>query len=324
MRGKNGVSTSKAISKHPGQLSFGKRLLRDFAKNKELYLLVLPVLIFYGLFHYGPMYGATIAFENFKPALGIGGSDWVGFKYFMEFFSSYYFGRLLLNTVRISFFMLVIGFPAPIILALLINEVKSKKFSRTVQTIAYMPHFVSLVVVCGMIVQFCRDTGFITQMLSVFGVPAKNMLDNPDYFIPMYVISGIWQEIGWGSIIYLAALAGIDQEQYEAAKIDGAGRWKQTIHVTLPGIMPQIIILFIMRMGNVLSVGYEKIILLYTPLTYEVGDVINSFVYRKGLLEFGWSYAAAVGFFNSVVNLLFLISANYICGRLSSDDVSLF
>ena len=320
------MSTAKAVkaAKSPNGLSFGKRLLRDLAKNRDLYILVIPVLLFYAIFHYGPMYGATIAFKEYKPALGIGGSPWVGFMHFRDFFSSYYFGRLLLNTVRISFVMLIFGFPAPIILALLINEVKSRNFSRTIQTVTYMPHFISMVVVCGMIVQFCKDTGFITQMLSVFGVPAKNMLDNSSYFVPIYAISGIWQEIGWGSIIYLAALAGIDQEQYEAAKIDGANRWKQTIHVTIPGILPQIIILFILRMGSALNVGYEKIILLYNPLTYEVADVISTFVYRKGLLEFGWSYSSAVGLFNSVVNLLFLIGANYISKRASSDDVSLF
>lgn len=307
-----------------GKPSFWSRVKKDFSLNKGLYLLVIPVIVYYLIFHYGPMYGASIAFKDFKPALGITGSPWVGLKHFKDFFSSYYFGRLLLNTLRISFATLVFGFPAPIILALLINEVQSRAFSRGVQTITYMPHFISTVVVCGMIIQFTKDTGFITNILGVFGVPAKNMLDNPRYFIPIYVISGIWQEVGWGSIIYLAALQGIDQELYEAAKIDGAGRWKQTLHVTLPGILPQVVILLIMRMGRILNVGYEKIILIYNPLTYEVADVISTFVYRKGLLEFGWSYSSAVGLFNSVVNLAFLVFANWFSARVSEDEVSLF
>lgn len=315
---------STKTAKHHSNMSFGKRLLVDLVKNKDLYLIAIPVLLFYAIFHYGPMYGAVIAFKNYKPALGISGSPWVGLMHFKDFFSSYYFTRLLGNTLRISLTTLIFGFPAPIILALLINEIKGRTFSRGIQTITYMPHFISLVVVGGMIIHFCKDTGVITQALSVFGVPAKNMLDNPNYFIPIYVISGIWQEIGWGSIIYLAALSGIDQEQYEAARIDGANRWKQTLHITIPGIMPQIIILFILRMGSMLNVGYEKIILIYNPLTFEVADVISTFVYRKGLLEFGWSYSAAVGLFNSAINLMFLIVTNYLSKRASSDDVSLF
>lgn len=304
----NTVSTKSTVKR----LSFGNKLAIDLKKNKELYLIALPVIAFYILFHYTPMYGAIIAFKNFNPAKGILGSSWVGFKHFQDFFSTYYFGRLLTNTLTISITSLVVGFPAPIILALLINELRSRVFSRTVQTITYMPHFISTVVVCGMIVNFTKDTGAITTFLSYFGFPKETMLNNPGMFVPVYVISGLWQEIGWGSIIYLAALTGIDQELYEAARIDGAGRWKQTLNITIPCLIPTIIILFILRMGNMLNVGFEKIILLYNPTIYETSDVISSFVYRKGLQEFSWSFSAAVGLFNSVINFTLVIASNWI------------
>ncbi len=304
----NTVSTKSTAKR----VSFGNKLAIDFKKNKELYLIALPVIAFYILFHYTPMYGAIIAFKNFNPAKGILGSSWVGFKHFQDFFSTYYFWRLLKNTLTISITSLVVGFPAPIILALLINELRSRAFSRTVQTITYMPHFISTVVVCGMIVNFTKDTGAITTFLSYFGFPKETMLNNPGMFVPVYVISGLWQEIGWGSIIYLAALTGIDQELYEAARIDGAGRWKQTLNITIPCLIPTIIILFILRMGNMLNVGFEKIILLYNPTIYETSDVISSFVYRKGLQEFSWSFSAAVGLFNSIINFTLVIASNWI------------
>ena len=303
---------------------FWTRLRRDLQVNKDLYLLVIPVLVFYGLFHYVPMYGAVIAFQNFRPALGIAESDWVGFMHFRDFFGSMFFQRVVWNTIRISLLGLIFVFPAPIILALLINEVKNKYFARAVQTITYMPFFISMVVVAGIIRIFVGSTGVITQLLSPFGVPARNMLDNLSYFLPILVVSEIWQTVGWGSIIFLAALQGIDQEQYEAAAIDGAGRWKQTIHVTIPGIMTTIIILFILRMGTMLSVGAERILLLYSPMVFEVADVISTFVFRRGLLEFQWSYAAAVNLFNSVVNVFFLVAANQISRRVTRNEVSLF
>jgi putative aldouronate transport system permease protein len=304
--------------------SFGKRLAEDLARNKELYLLVLPVLVFYAVFHYGPMYGASIAFQNFRPALGIGGSEWIGLTHFKDFFSSVFFTRVVFNTVRVSLFRLVLEFPAPILLALLINEVKHKYFARTVQTITYMPFFISIIVVAGMIRTFVGEHGLITQFLSVFGFQPTNLLNHSSYFLQVLIVSDIWQSVGWGSIIFLAALQGIDMEQYEAAAIDGAGRFKQTIHITLPGILPTIIILFILRMGTMLSVGAEKILLLYSPLTWEVSDVISTFVYRRGLLDAQYSYASAVGLFNSVVNIAFLLTANYLSKKVSQDNTSLF
>lgn len=294
------------------KLTLGQKLKKDFQKNKGLYVLIIPVVLFYIIFHYGPIYGAIIAFKQYAPAKGIMGSPWVGFKHFKEFFESIYFWRLLKNTLTISITELIFGFPAPIILALMINELRSRTYSRLVQTITYMPHFVSMVVVCGMIVQFTKDSGFITQFLGLFGFPQETMLNNPSMFVPIYVISNIWQGVGWGSIIYLAALTGIDQELYEAAKIDGAGKWRQTINITLPCLLPTIIILFILRLGNMLNVGFEKIILLYNPATYETADVISSYVYRKGIQEFSWSFSTAVGLFNSVINFALVISANKI------------
>jgi putative aldouronate transport system permease protein len=301
--------------------SFKHRFLRDFKLNRLLYIMMIPVILYYVVFHYAPMYGAIIAFKDFSPMKGILGSDWVGLQHFRDFFSSYYFWRILSNTVIISVYSILFMFPAPILLALLINEVRNQSFKRIVQTFSYMPYFISLVVICGMITDFTNSNGVINTLFSWLGYDGTAMLQKPGLFRPVYILSEIWQKIGWESIIYIAALAGIDQEQYEAARIDGASRLKQMLHITLPGILPTITIMFILRMGNMLNVGFEKIILLYNPVTYETADVISSFVYRKGLLEFGWSYSSAVGLFNSVVNLILLISANYISRRVNKTSL---
>lgn len=306
--------------------AFLPRLGRDLRKHYSAYLLVLPVVLFYILFAYKPMYGLMIAFKDYSPAAGILGSDWAhsyGFGHFIDFFGSYYFVRILKNTLIISLSTLIFGFPAPIILALLLNEVRSNVFKRITQTISYMPHFISLVVVCSLVGTFTSEQGIITRALSSLGlVESVSLLSKPGYFVPIYVLSGIWQEIGWGAIIYLAALAGIDQELYEAARIDGAGRWKQTLYVTLPGLSSTIIILLLLRLGSVMNVGFEKIILLYNEGIYDTADVISTFVYRKGLREFQWSYSAAVGFFNSIINFLLVIMFNHVSRRIS--EVSLW
>ncbi|WP_433614947.1 ABC transporter permease [Paenibacillus cellulositrophicus] len=301
--------------------SFRSRLVRDFVLNKYLYIMMLPVIAYYLVFHYAPMYGALIAFKDYSPMKGILGSDWVGLKHFHDFFGSFYFWRILKNTILISLYTLVFEFPAPIILALLINEVRKKKFKRVVQTITYMPYFISLVVICGIITDFTNADGLINRLFMFLGYDGQAMLQKPDLFRPIYVLSEIWQRIGWESIIYIAALMSIDLEQYEAARIDGASRLKQMLYITLPGLLPTIMIMFILRMGNLLNVGFEKIILLYNPVTYETADVISSFVYRKGLLEFGWSYSSAVGLFNSVINLVLLITANAISRRVSQNSL---
>ena len=290
---------------------------KDYRLNKSVYFLLIPVFLYYAIFMYAPMYGALIAFKDFSPVAGAMGSPWVGFKHFISFFNSPSFSHVLLNTLRISFSSLVFGFPAPIILALLINELKGAKFAKVIQNLTYLPHFISLVVVCGMVKDFTRNTGVVTYVLSLFGFPEISMLNYPEYFVPVYVLSDIWQQVGWGSIIYLAALTGIDASQYEAAEIDGAGKWKQMLHVTLPGILPTISIMLILRIGGILSVGYEKIILLYNDATLEVADVISTYVYQKGLLEQSWSFSTAVGLFNSVINFIFLIFANTISRKVS-------
>lgn len=288
-------------------------LKKDWLLNWKLYCIFLPILIYYIVFSYVPMYGIVIAFKDFSPTKGIIGSSWVGLKHFRDFFSGADFGRILWNTIHISLSSIIFGFPMPIVLALMLNEVRSKTAKRTVQTITYMPHFISLVVACGIIKIFVADNGMITSFLAMLGVTDRvNLLGMKEYFVPIYVISGIWQQIGWDSIIYLAALTGINSELYEAAQIDGAGRWRQLFAITLPEIMPTIVIMLILRVGSVMSVGFEKIILLYNPLTYETADVISSYVYRRGLMEFNFSFSTAVGLFNSVINYVLLIGANRI------------
>ncbi|MFE4570758.1 ABC transporter permease [Paenibacillus chitinolyticus] len=296
-------------------------LLLDIRKNKLLYVMLLPVLLYYVVFHYAPMYGAIIAFKDFSPRLGIWGSEWVGFAHFETFFSGAYFWRTIKNTILISLNELVFGFPAPIILALLLNEVRNSVFKRTVQTVTYMPYFISLVVICGIIKDFTASSGVINDIIAFFGGERLTLLLEPEWFRTIYVSSGIWQHIGWGTIIYLAALTGIDQEQYEAAKMDGAGRWKQMLNVTLPGLMPTIIILLILELGRMMNVGFEKIILLYNPSTFDTADVVSSYVYRVGLQEFNYSFSSAVGLFNSAVNFTLLLGSNWISRKLNSTSL---
>ena len=298
------------------------RVKKDWKRNKILYLLVLPVLAFYILFHYKPMYGAIIAFMDFNPRLGILGSDWVGFDQFIRFFQGPYFLRLLRNTFLLSVYGILFGFPAPIILALLLNELRMAKFKRTVQTITYLPHFISLVVVTGMIKEFTQSTGIINDVIAAFGGLRSPLLQNPALYRTIYIISDIWQGVGWGSIIYLSALSGVDQQLYEAAKVDGAGRWKQLLNVTLPSIAPTIVIMLILRLGQILGSSYEKTILLYNEATYETADVIASYIYRVGILERDWSYSTAIGLFNSAINLIMLVAANRISRSLN--DTSLW
>ncbi len=311
------------------KMTFTSRLARDLRKNKAVYIMLIPAIVYYLIFCYGPMYGAIIAFKDYSPKLGILGSHWAGVKHFKSFLTSPYFFRILKNTLNISLQTLIFGFPAPIILALLINEIGSKRFAKLSQTVTYLPHFISLVVVCGMIKSFTMNNGFINDILVTLTGghwQPVSMLNEPKYFVSIYVITNIWQEVGWGSIIYLSALAGIDQELYEAATIDGAGRWRQTLNVTLPGILPMVVIMLILRIGGLLNVGYEKIILLYNEATRETADVISTFVYRRGLLAEGgsnqWSYSTAVGLFNSVINFVLIICANRISRRLT--DTSLW
>ncbi|WP_396135442.1 ABC transporter permease [Bacillus sp. 3255] len=301
---------------------FFRLAARDLFRNRAIYLMLIPVILYYAIFQYGPMYGAVIAFKKFDLVKGVWGSPWVGFEHFKEFFQGYYFWRLMRNTLLISLYQLVFAFPAPIILALLLNEITRKWFKQLVQTVTYMPHFISLVVVCGMIAQFTSRDGFLTSIVTLFGGEQTALLSQADNFRTIFVSSGIWQQVGWGSIIYLAALSGINPELYEAATVDGAGRFRKLTSITIPGIMPTIVILFILQIGHMMDVGFEKIVLLYNPNTYETADVINSFVYRKGLGgSFEFSFTTAVGLFQSVINFTLLISANYISRKLNETSL---
>lgn len=290
-------------------------------RNKSLYILVIPVLAFYLLFSYKPMYGALIAFKDYTPALGFADSPWVGFDNFKRFFDGIYFGRLLKNTILLSFYSLLIGFPAPIILALMLNEVKNARFKKLTQTLTYLPHFISMIVVAGMITNFCMTTGIVNDIIVFFGGKATPLMQDPKYYRTIYIASSVWQQIGWGSIIYLSALSGVDTQLYEAAAIDGAGKWKQLLNVTLPGITPTIVIMLVMKIGQLMSMGHEKTILLYNPSTYETADIISSYVYRVGLLDQDWSYSTAIGIFNSVINLTLIIFANRVSKKLTETSL---
>lgn len=304
---------------------FGSTFIKDFKRNYLLYLLVLPVLAYYIIFSYGPMGGIIIAFKNFKPNLGIFGSPWAaeyGFHHFISFFNSIYFTRTVTNTLLISFYGIIFGFPAPILLALMMNEVKNKIFKRTVQTLTYFPHFISTVVICGMIKQFCLTEGLFNQILGVFGFTHTPLLQYPQYFRTIYTATGIWQGIGWDSIIYLAAITGVDMELHEAAALDGAGRFRRIWHITLPAIKPTIVILLIMKVGGMMSVGHEKILLLYNEAIYDTADVISTYTYRRGLLKGDYSFSTAVGLFNSVVNFILVLIANTVSNKVT--ETSLF
>ena len=297
---------------------------KDWKKNKSVYFLAIPIVIYFLIWHYAPMVGLLLGFEEYSPRGGILGSEWIGVKNFIDFFKSYYFGRLIKNTLILSIFSIIINFPAPIILALLLNEVENQLFKKVIQTISYIPHFISTVVICGIVIDFLGYDGAFTAILVNMGVIKEkvDLLTIKSAFRPIFVLSGTWQGIGYGSIIYLAALSGVDQELFEAAKIDGAGRWRQTLHITIPSIAPTIIIMFILTMGNLLNVSMEKIILLYRPVTYDTADVISSFVYRRGLQEGAYGYSTAVGLFNSIVNMALMFTTNAISAKYS--ETSLF
>lgn len=303
------------------EMTLSHKISRDWKMNKYKYLLILPVLVYLALFCYKPMYGLIIAFNNYKPTRGITGSDYVGLMWFDNFFNNIYFWRLLSNTFTISALSIVFGFPAPIILALLLNEIQNDKFKRTVQTITYMPYFISLVVTCSIIKIYCQENGLFSQIIEIFGGTRRNLLIDPSAYRPIYVLSGIWQNIGWNSIIYLAALSGIDQEQYEAARIDGANRFQQMLHITIPGILPTIMILFVLRMGSILNVGYEKVLLLYTENTYNVADVFSTYTYRVGLEQKQYSLSTAVSLFNTVVNIVFLVFTNWLSRKTTESSL---
>ena len=317
------MNEQKVVSKK--KLGLGARIGDELRRNYLLYIMAIPVVLYFVLFCYLPMFGLVIAFQDFKLARGIFESPWAemgGFENFYRFFTSKLFWPVIKNTVLISFYEILFSFPAPIIFALMLNEIKNLKYKKVIQTVTYLPHFISMVVICSMIIRFFDEDGIVTAFISLIGGERKNYMIEPGAFRSIFIGSGIWQGIGWSSIIYISALSSIDQELYEAAVIDGAGKWKQVIHITLPGIASTIIILFIMRMGQVLSVGYEKVILLQNSYTKSVSRVLSSYVYERGLGEGNdISFSSAVGIFTSLVNILFLTITNAISKKVSDSGL---
>lgn len=302
-------------------MTIKSRLWLNIKQYKIAYLMALPVLAFYIIFCYKPMYGVLIAFMDYKPALGMAGSKWVGIKHFVSFFNGAFVKRLIGNTLTISFYSLLWGFPAPILLALLLNEMRSPVLKKSVQVVTYIPHFISTVVVCGLIQQFCASDGLINNIIELFGGTRSALLARQELFVPIYIISGLWKQIGWNSIIYIAAISGIDPQLYEAAIIDGAGKLRQAWHITLTGILPTITVLFILRMGSIMNIGHEKILLLQNGLNMQTSDVISTYVYRRGLEEGSFSFSTAVGLFNSVINTLLVVFTNAVSKRLSETSL---
>lgn len=299
-----------------------KHTLRVMRTNYQIYLLVLPTLIYFVLFKYAPMYGLQMAFRNYNPALGITQSPWVGLKYFSRILSRPYFYQVIGNTLSISLSSLILGFPLPVIFALALNEMKNAKLKKTIQTITYAPHFISTVVVAAMLKIFLSPTsGIVNQLIKFFGGDAVNFMMRPECFVPIYVISGIWQGLGWSAIIYVAALASVDPALHESAMIDGATRLQRMVHINLPCILPTVIIMLILRTGSLLNVGFEKVFLLSNDAVLEKSEVISTYTYRIGITNSQFSQSTAIGLFNSVIQFVILISVNAISRKVSETSL---
>lgn len=298
-------------------------LKHDFKLNKIAYICLIFVLLYFIVLHYVPMVGILMAFQRFSPAKGFFRSKWIGLDNFITYFTGPYAFRTIKNTFMIGVLDLVINFPAPIIFALILNEIHQRAFKKTVQTISYMPHFISAVVACGLVASFCQAKGPISEIVArLQGLPSStNLLNEKGAFWWIYVFMNMWQGIGYGSIIYLSSLTSIDPQLYEAASIDGAGKWRQMLHVTLPSLMPMISMMLILRMGALFNIGTDKILLLYSPATYEVSDVIGTYVYRIGMLEADYGLSTAVGLFNSVIGTILLMTTNRISKKLSGSGL---
>lgn len=289
---------------------------KQVRKNWRMYTFVVLPLIYLLVFRYGPMFGNIIAFRRFRPGGSPLGDQWVGLRYFEMFIHNPQFWTVFWNNVILGGLWLIVGFPLPLVLALLLNELRSRKFKRTVQTITYLPHFLSIVIVAGIVLQLTSVDGTVNQILGVFGIDPIPFMQHPEFFRPIYIISEAWQTVGWGTILYLAALTTIDDQLYEAARIDGANRWRQTWHITLPGIRPTIVVLLVLNIGTFMAVGFEKVLLLQNPLIYSTGDVITTYLYRVGIQTGQYSYATAIGLFESLIGLVLVLSANFASRRL--------
>ena len=297
-----------------------KHLKKNLYRCRLLYLMILPSLITVFVFHYIPIYGVQIAFKDYRSSLGILGSEWVGLKYFIEFINYPYFEKVMVNTIRISLVCLC-TFPIPIIFSIMLNELRSSKVKKVSQMITYAPHFVSTVVVCSMLMLFLDKDGLINNIIAFFGGERVSYLSVPSAFAPIYAISDLWQGLGWGTIIYLATLAGISVELVEAAKIDGAGRFQTIWHVHLPYLKPTIITLFILKMGSLISVGFEKVFLLQNPLNLDASSVISTYVYEVGIINHQYSYSSAIGLFNKFINIILLVSANTVSKKVAETSL---
>lgn len=302
--------------------SFGIRLLKNVKKNWILYLMITPVLLYFIIFSYVPMYGVLLAFKDYKIKLGILGSPWVGFEHFQRFFSAYNFKRLLMNTIGLSVYGMIAGFPIPIIFALMLNYLRHRKLKKAVQMVSYAPYFISTVVICGMISIFMsQDSGIFNVIRGFFGMEPVDFLAKPEWFKHIYVWSGIWQGMGWSSIIYISALAGVDYEMHEAAIVDGATKIQRMIHIDLPSIKPTILMLFILQMGGLLGVGFEKVYLLQNSLNRSAASVISTYVYEVGLVNSDYGYSTAVGLFNSVISLVLVVVSNQLSKKFAGESL---
>lgn len=311
------TTTTEAVEVNKSYNKGYIKKIMDHIKNQyQLYLLVLPSLILVFIFSYIPMYGVQIAFKDFVPVKGIIGSEWVGFDHFIKFFQSYRFGEILWNTISLSLYSLIAGFPFPIILAIVLHQIRHKMLKKTIQTITYMPYFISVVVAVAMLSLFTSPSnGIINSIIGMFGIQPINFMAKPECFKTLYVFSGIWQSTGWNSIIYLAALSAIDPSLYEAASIDGASKWNKIIYIDIPSITPTIVILLILAFGGIMNIGFEKVLLMQNSLTTGVSEIINTYTYKVGLIDAQYSYSAAIGLFNTVINFVLLISLNYVAKK---------
>jgi len=302
--------------------TFWYRLKKDVKQNWIRYLMALPVVIYFIIFAYRPMYGILMAFQDYRIKLGILGSEWVGLKHFQKFISNYSFKNLIFNTLTLSVYGLVAGFPIPIVFALLLNYLKSSKLKKVVQMVSYAPHFISTVVICGMISIFTApDTGIFNVILKLLGGESVNFMASQPLFKHIYTWSGVWQGMGWSAIIYVSALAGVDYEMHEAAIIDGASKIQRMIHIDIPSIKSTIMMLLILSFGGLMSVGFEKVYLLKNPLNGPAASIISTYVYEVGLIRADYSYSTAIGLFNTVINLILVVSANFISKKVAGESL---
>lgn len=301
---------------------FAVRVKKTVRRDWQLMLMCLLPVIYFIVFHYLPMYGVQIAFKDFYASKGIWGSEWVGFKYFKRFFDSYQFWPLIKNTLSLSLLQIVTGFPIPIILAILLNQMKSRRYRSFVQTVTYCPHFISIVVLTGMLYIFLSpSTGIVNQAITLFGGEPKFFLGSPSWFRPIFVLSGVWQNAGWSAIIYIAALAGISPDLYEAARMDGASKWQLIRHIDLPGIMPTVTMMLIMEMGKVMNIGFQKAYLMQNGLNISASEIIPTYIYKIGLIDAQYSYSAAISLFNNIINIILLVTVNKIVQKTSENSL---